>query len=300
MNEFLYEPTKINYPPQGLFSRKQMSELTHISDDVLGYWMKEDLLVSRVQKDRKHRRFHHVQVNIAAILGVMRGHGANVGQLRAVSTILQEYVEAWDRCGADLFNGTHAYSNRDNFIELCQLDNVRRSLIAGKSVATLDHLIADQRSNFGQYTDERNRTTDFEVYLKSYFEFYASGPHANEEQSLEEERSFRHSLSVMEPGDGHKFDMYHKLAMENFVIQHPNVERLDSWYWSIVPLDDANVAIFDEGEMLGANASSPIFDHVSFVGIALSRLIADLWFPRLKLQGYVEGEGVSNDKRECA
>lgn len=80
------------------FGRQQLSELTAIDDDVLGYWIREGLLRPLAGGDGKgkHRRFDYRQVNIAALLGEMRGIGVNISGLRSFAAIMQRGVEIAD------------------------------------------------------------------------------------------------------------------------------------------------------------------------------------------------------------
>jgi DNA-binding transcriptional MerR regulator len=83
----------MDYPVDDLFSRKQVQQITGISDDVLGYWMRERLLVPKRGHKGTHRRFEFVQLHIAAVLGAMHGLGANIGVLRAFASKMQRGVE---------------------------------------------------------------------------------------------------------------------------------------------------------------------------------------------------------------
>ncbi len=89
------------YPDGELFSRQQVQERTGISDDVLGFWMKEGLLVPVPSERRQHRRFSFDQLNIAAVLNAMRSLGANVGVLRKFSAVMQRGRELYATSGLD-------------------------------------------------------------------------------------------------------------------------------------------------------------------------------------------------------
>lgn len=80
----------MEYPVAELFSRKQVQERTAIPDDVLGYWIKEGLLIPVPADDRKHRRFSYEQLNIAVVLNAMRSLGANVSVLRTFASAVQD------------------------------------------------------------------------------------------------------------------------------------------------------------------------------------------------------------------
>ncbi len=75
--------------PCDLFTRQKLHEITGISDDVLAYWLKEELLVSVQTESRRHRRFSYEQLHIAKVLDALRTLGANISVLRAYSSFLQ-------------------------------------------------------------------------------------------------------------------------------------------------------------------------------------------------------------------
>lgn len=77
------------YPVHETFSRQQVQSLTGVADDVLGFWIKQGLLVPVPAERRMHRRFGFEQLHIAAILNGMRSLGANIGTLRKFSEGLQ-------------------------------------------------------------------------------------------------------------------------------------------------------------------------------------------------------------------
>lgn len=81
------------YPVDQLFSRQQLQQITGIPDDVLGYWFKEELLVSEPAEGRKHRRFRFYQAHVAVVLEAMRSLGANIGVLRSFAGAMQR---GWD------------------------------------------------------------------------------------------------------------------------------------------------------------------------------------------------------------
>jgi DNA-binding transcriptional MerR regulator len=83
------------YPVTEAFSRQQVQERTGIADDVLGFWIKQNLLVPLPSKPRMHRRFGYEQLHIAVVLNAMRSLGANVGVLRKFGDAFQTGFTLW-------------------------------------------------------------------------------------------------------------------------------------------------------------------------------------------------------------
>ncbi|KUR73853.1 hypothetical protein [Novosphingobium sp. FSW06-99] len=80
------------FPVDQVFSRQQLREQTAIPDDVVGFWIKEELLIPLPAAPREHRRFSYEQLNVAVILNAMRSLGANIGVLRAFAQGLQHGI----------------------------------------------------------------------------------------------------------------------------------------------------------------------------------------------------------------
>lgn len=72
-----------------------MAELTRLSDNVLGFWLKNGLVRASSGGGGKgsHRRFDRMQISIAAILGEVHRLGANIAALRNLALLLQRGVE---------------------------------------------------------------------------------------------------------------------------------------------------------------------------------------------------------------
>jgi DNA-binding transcriptional MerR regulator len=68
---------------------------------VLGFWMKEGLLVPMPSDSRKHRRFAFDQLHIAVVLNAMRSLGANIGVLRKFSSQMQRGREVFSASGLE-------------------------------------------------------------------------------------------------------------------------------------------------------------------------------------------------------
>lgn len=77
------------HPKRMLFTRQQMSELTAIPEDVLNYWMRENVVRAAEGGGGKgqHRRFKYTEINLAAILNEVRGFGANLSSLKELAKV---------------------------------------------------------------------------------------------------------------------------------------------------------------------------------------------------------------------
>ncbi len=81
------------YPVAQVFSRQQVSERVGVADDVLGYWMKEGLLVPiPADGQRRHRRFAYEQLHVAGLLNELRKFGVNIAGLRGFASLLQRGI----------------------------------------------------------------------------------------------------------------------------------------------------------------------------------------------------------------
>lgn len=83
----------------GLFTRQQIATLTHISDSTLNFWMREGVLRATEGGGGKgqHRRFHHSEVNLAAILERLRRFAISIEAMRQLSARFHagfDYIEA--------------------------------------------------------------------------------------------------------------------------------------------------------------------------------------------------------------
>ncbi len=74
-----------------LFTRQQVAELIGASDDVLSFWIRNDLIAPTKGGAGKgsHRKFDLFQVNIAAVLVELRKFGVNIGTMRTLAQMLQ-------------------------------------------------------------------------------------------------------------------------------------------------------------------------------------------------------------------
>src|ERR1043166_9025313 len=133
-------PHSYPYPVDELFSRQQVQMLTGIPDDVLGFWMKEGLLVPEAGERRQHRRFRYVQLNIAVVLNAMRSLGANVGVLRSFSKLIQSGIVIAEASGLDR-------KQLDHGIDLARmLNRFRRGEVV--EVANIEWLEAVRSANY--------------------------------------------------------------------------------------------------------------------------------------------------------
>jgi hypothetical protein len=90
------------YPVNISFSRKQIAQVVGTTDDVLGYWMREGLLVPTSGGSGKgsHRSFDYRQVHTAAILHELRGLGVNIAGLKWFASTIQRGITLADSLNA--------------------------------------------------------------------------------------------------------------------------------------------------------------------------------------------------------
>lgn len=67
-----------------LISRSELAALAGAPEDAVVFWIRQGLLVSTEQQERKHRRFDAREIKIAALLREARKIGLNVGAMRAL------------------------------------------------------------------------------------------------------------------------------------------------------------------------------------------------------------------------
>jgi DNA-binding transcriptional MerR regulator len=85
--------------PATLFTRQEIAERTGLSDDVLSFWAKRNLLVPAEGGEGKgsHRRYTFPQINIALVYAVFRDHfGANINTLTSLGDLLQRSVKRFE------------------------------------------------------------------------------------------------------------------------------------------------------------------------------------------------------------
>jgi DNA-binding transcriptional MerR regulator len=72
-------------------TRQQLSALAGVNDEVLAFWIKNDLIMASSGGEGKgsHRKFDGFQVNIAGVLAELRNLGVNLAGLRAFAKQLQ-------------------------------------------------------------------------------------------------------------------------------------------------------------------------------------------------------------------
>ncbi|MEI9928055.1 MAG: MerR family transcriptional regulator [Sphingomonas sp.] len=84
-----------------LFSRQELCRLAHVPDDVFAFWMQQGLLRDRnAGNGRKHRRFDHREVRIAAFLRAARAAGLNIAALTQMVERLRRGLALFDYVAA--------------------------------------------------------------------------------------------------------------------------------------------------------------------------------------------------------
>lgn len=96
------------YPVAAQFSRQQVAAITRLPDDVLGYWMREGLLVPLRPSAGKgdHRSFDFRQVHLAALLGELRTFGVKSGALKSFADMINRGISFATQYG---LNDSEAY-----------------------------------------------------------------------------------------------------------------------------------------------------------------------------------------------
>lgn len=86
-------------PISASFSRQQIANLTGISPSTLNFWMREGVLRAESGGGGKgmHRRFRFTEVNIAAVLNVLRNFGMNLESLSQVSSLFHDAIDYIER-----------------------------------------------------------------------------------------------------------------------------------------------------------------------------------------------------------
>lgn len=82
-----------------LYRRAELVELSGAPDDVVGFWLRNDLLQSYVSGDRKHRRFQENELKFAMLLGEMRAYGMNVRAMSMIVGRLRDALAYAERIG---------------------------------------------------------------------------------------------------------------------------------------------------------------------------------------------------------
>jgi DNA-binding transcriptional MerR regulator len=81
--------------PSILYSRQEIADRVGLSQDVLSFWIKRNLLIPEGASGGKgvHHKFHYSQLNIAVVLKAFRDHfGANIAKLKSLADALQDAV----------------------------------------------------------------------------------------------------------------------------------------------------------------------------------------------------------------
>ena len=74
-----------------LYGRADLVAIAGVPDDAVAFWLRNDLLISYVSGDRKHRRFAERELKFAMVLGELRNYGMNV---RAMAQIVERLRDA--------------------------------------------------------------------------------------------------------------------------------------------------------------------------------------------------------------
>lgn len=79
-----------------LYGRADLVAIAGVPDDAVAFWLRNDLLVSYVSGDRKHRRFPERELKFAMLLGELRNYGMNVRAMSQVVDRLRDALAYYD------------------------------------------------------------------------------------------------------------------------------------------------------------------------------------------------------------
>lgn len=245
----------MDYPHGELFSRQQLHEMTAIPDDVLGYWMKEGLLMPADLPGRKHRRFTFDQLHLASVLNEMRGLGANIGVLRKFSDLVNTGKRLTETSGL----------NRGQRHTAANLARLLSAFRAGREISVW---------NEDYDLDSRNPNSDIPSHITP----------SNEEQIFKGLWHHQEDGPIQPAIDfGKKLTAYHAVSLsayDDLLINFtPHRGRLFNWTW-VAWIDENDHAVVASGEdgniAWGAPGTETCPSKAAFY-ITISTCIREIW-----------------------
>lgn len=245
----------MNYPSHLQFTRQQIAELTGISDDVLAFWLKQQLLVANdetLSGKGRHKRFGFVQIHIAAILNQLRDFGVNISCLRSVSAILQAAV----RTGERVFGEVHEYS---------------------ETISDAGHLeIISERYSRG-IKRYKCMEDGVEKYFETFEDYFADYVETwNFKTTLDESIAL---FRTLKPGEGHLIDLYDGLTSSDHLKRGNEGGRgWAEFVFAIAPSSNEDwtiVAYEEDSNSLKEWMAEP----PSYISVRVSKLIRNIWTP---------------------
>lgn len=239
------------HPTNIPFVRGQVAELTGLSDDVIGYWIKERLLVPEAASAGKgrHLRFDYLQLYVAAVLREMRAYGANIEALRGLAGLLQKSIET----GSFVMDGIR------NYDALSDATEINRARDFGPA-SPEEHFIVWEDGEKVQYST-------FETWVlarQASNRPFAAG-------AIDIEKRLR---SLKNPETFQYLEIYKDLiADQHFTLPNADFGPQD-WFWMLAQADGKWIIHGNEGAY---GASDELLELPSFVTINLSKAIRSIW-----------------------
>lgn len=249
----------MQYPTHQLFSRQQLQAITGVPDDVLGYWLKEGLLVAEHADDRKHRRFRYQQLHVAMVLNGLRSLGANVTVLRAFAAKMQRGVKLAVETGF----------TRGQLYAAVQLSAGVEKFRAGQVVELINPEWLNAKDHERDQFDHRYKATSEADIIADNDSLYG-------EYDPQPANQFALSLS---PFDRDSTEMYFELVAQDYI-----EDRLEGYNWVWVAWIDAN----GEAKIAtGEDANTPISRLLPTAAfyISISKLVRGLWIDNASFAG---------------
>lgn len=137
-----------------LFTRSDLGRITQIPDDVLNYWMRENVLrpVEGGSGRGQHRRFDYPEVMLAAIMDQLRGFGLNLPTLRRLAARFHDARDYMARLGI----------TQEIYDPISNLVNLKR------------RVDADGFATCPVREDERGNYPSLEIYKAQYGDQYSA------------------------------------------------------------------------------------------------------------------------------
>lgn len=250
------------YPETETFSRQQVQARTGVPDDVLAFWIKQELLLPIPAERRAHRRFSFEQLHIAMLLNAMRSLGANVNVLRKFSNVFQNGFRVWKKLELTPSQVRAAY----------ELNSKINDFRAGQSVRV---------RQFAEDYGQSGIATSEEEIIKNWF--------LDELLEGATENLAEIALSTS------KFDMWCVDWAKSLVSYDHLINRTEAWLAWIDNDERARLSYSDS--MFLETDAGPL----SAFYIPIQRLIARIWSDRLdEVQNRIAAERLEWRKQQIA
>lgn len=249
-------------PQSQLYTRAQIAALTGVDPSSLNYWSREGLLIPSEGGAGKgsHRRFDWVQVNIAAVLGELRGFRLNISSLRSLADLLQSAA----RLGADreLHPGNYPYAAR----LASALASYREGL---PFMLPLHHPLEERPANL--------RGRDIADWIS------AKRPAASEQEITSEilnhcDEDPKEAIAAVAgrlgPGKEYLAEMHGHLVYDVLV---PGYAGSYSWLLALNPDDSWRVAFGEDGSFFGNIYGEKAEDFGAAIFVPVSGVIRRMW-----------------------